>query len=342
MIELQQGQLVGELEVVRTIGRGATSRVYLVRERATRLSFALKVLERLTLDLRHRFEREAGALTALHHPNILRCHGFLHVAQSPAMLVEYVSGGDLATWIGRGGSSTGLNQCLAMFHGALMGVAHAHSMGFVHRDLKPRNVLLSGRRHRPRIADFGLVKLLPTYQFHDHLTFSGAVMGTAGYMAPEQAGNAKRVDHRADVWSLGCLLYELVCGRPAFPGNSLHETLRRSLARDFVRPCELVDGLPPEIDEVVGRCLQPDPALRPASCAELAAALGMGDVPAGTCAAPTGPRPPRDGPSDPTIDSGAWVSPPVPTAGPSVLKPERLGRVETRRSPGRAEPDDDG
>jgi serine/threonine protein kinase len=249
------------------LGRGGAAEVYRVRHSATGERYALKKLLVHRDQLVERFRREAASLTALRHPNLVRAHGFVEIDEAPCLLLELVEGHSLAGWATRGAPT--LVQSLSCFYGALRGVGHAHAQGFLHRDIKPANILLAPGAKGPvaKVTDFGLVKILSPTGFYDHLTLTGAAMGTLGYTAPEQFTDAKRADRRADVYSLGVLLHGMVTGSPAFAGASFASVLYQQRVGEFLA---LPATVPVAVADAVYACLSPNPADRPSDCRELA------------------------------------------------------------------------
>src|SRR5262249_26766865 len=148
-----------------------------------------------------------------------------------------------------------------------LGVAHVR--GIVHRDVKPANLfLVEGRIDRLKVLDFGVARLRD-----EKLTRTGVMIGTPAYMSPEQARGTREIDPRADVFSLGCVLFECLTSRRVFPGEELMGVLAKILFEESQRPSELCEGLAPELDELVGRMLAKDPAARPPDGAAAATAL---------------------------------------------------------------------
>lgn len=274
---LSPGEQHGGHRVLGLLGTGAASEVYAVRMVGTGSEFALKVLIDPSLTGTRRFSTEAGILTRLEHRNVVRCHGFFDVKGHPAMLLDLARGQDLFTWIEDDGLWATPGERLAIIAGVLRGVATAHAQGIVHRDLKPANILLVpwGDQVRAKVADFGLAKILAGEDLVAHATRTNTALGTLGFMAPEQTLDAKRVDHRADLWSIGCIVYELLAGAPAFPGRELVDVLNRCMARQFAPLRGLAPDLSPAAVAVIEACLEPDPAKRPGSCGEVAAGLGI-------------------------------------------------------------------
>ena len=297
---LSIGDRVAAYEVQQVLGGGAAGEVYAVRDVGSGARFALKVLIDPTLVNSRRFQAEAGILTRLQHRNVVRCHGFLSVRGNPAMLLELASGEDLFTWLRGEGLTCAADERLGLLGGILRGVAAAHAEGIVHRDLKPANVLLVrwGTDLRPKVADFGLAKLLAPDELVGHLTRTNTALGTIGYMAPEQSLDAKRVDHRADLWSIGCIAYEVLSSSPAFPGEQWVQVLNNSMARRFAPLQGLEPDLPSQVVQTVEACLEPDPAHRPRDCGEVARGLGFDEeLPAPRQAPPVAQTAPVGGPT---------------------------------------------
>jgi hypothetical protein len=263
---LSPGDAVGRWVVERSLGEGGMAVVYLVRHDLLGTRAALKVLTFNHSVVRQRFVEEGRAQAALKHPNIVSVLDVLTVAESPALLLEYVEGPSLADWLDAAPPT--LDQAEEVFRGIVHGVAAAHAAGYVHRDLKPANVLLATVDGRivPKVTDFGLVKVLGLQM--SGATATGVAMGTPGYMAPEQIRNAKWVDERADLFSLGSILYELVTGRLAFDGESGHDILTKVATGEYVPPEELTD-VPPHLGAAIRGCLQVHLDHRLQSCQDL-------------------------------------------------------------------------
>jgi serine/threonine protein kinase len=201
---------------------------------------------------------------------VVQVLGIVTAEGSEALLLEYVNGPTLATWLHSHRPS--LDEAEGLFRGILAGVAEAHRHQLVHRDLKPANVLLARTDGAivPKVADFGLVK-----QLGDEVggTRSGMSLGTPAYMAPEQHRNAKGVDVRADLFSLGCILYHLVTGRSPFVGEDLVDTLTRVAKCRYEAPETLVTDLPVRFRRAIAGCLRPRPEDRLPDCDALLAVL---------------------------------------------------------------------
>ena len=261
---LASGQMVGPYEIVSFITRGGMGEVYLAQDRRLNRKVALKLLpvsftrddERL-----RRFEQEARAASALNHPNIITIFEILKTNTTHAIATEFVEGETLRKRLSR--SPLTLGESLPIAIQVADALSAAHKAGIIHRDIKPENIML-----RPdgyvKVLDFGLAKLSEqspasaeeavTIQVR---TGSGVVMGTAGYMSPEQA-RGKEVDTRSDVFSLGAVIYELVAGRKPFDGETPSDTLAAILKSDPQPLPELIPNAPPELVRIVNKSLRKD------------------------------------------------------------------------------------
>jgi serine/threonine-protein kinase len=270
--------------------------VYRAWDSRLRRNVAVKVLpDELARDptTLARFEREAHAVAALAHPNILDIHDFGREGDISFIVTELLEGETLRQRLA--GAAIPWRQAIEIGLDIAEGLASAHSHGIVHRDLKPENVFLTNDG-RVKILDFGLARAEPkksnrnsdTSPTLQTPTESGIVMGTVGYMSPEQA-RGRRVDERTDIFSLGCILYEMVTGRRAFQGESPVVVLAAILREEPTDPADLVPELPESVRLVIVRCLAKSPESRFQSSRDLAFALKMGrtEVPARP---PTGRR----------------------------------------------------
>jgi serine/threonine protein kinase len=256
------------LEVLSALGSGGMGVVLLARQAGFDRLVALKLIRpegRGAAELRERFFVEGRAAARLNHPGIVRVYELGESAGQLYAALEYLPGGTLA-WRLRGrplptGEAAELAEALAR------AVAAAHRAGVVHRDLKPANILLDAEG-RPKVADFGLAKLLDAA---DGQTRTHAVLGTPSYMAPEQAwGRSRTAGPAADVYALGAILYELLTGRPPFKGTTPAETLDMVRRQDVVPPRRLQPGLPRDLEAVCLKCLEKDPRRRYADASTLA------------------------------------------------------------------------
>jgi serine/threonine protein kinase len=259
----------GRFEGLTRVGHGAMGVVYKAWDRGSRRHVALKVLRQEAL--KDRFAREARVLATMAHRHIVGYvdHG---VAKSGELwlAMEWLEGEDLASRLERG--PLDMRDTMALARGVAQALGWAHERGFVHRDIKPSNLFLpDGDVDRVKVLDFGLARLV---QEAEGFTQTGMLMGTLEYMPPEQAVDAKRVDARADIFSLGAVLYHCLVGHPPSTGATMSEILS-SILRDKPPPVRDVrTDVPIRLDELIGRMLSKDAMVRPANGAAVLAALG--------------------------------------------------------------------
>lgn len=268
-MELEVGAVVGNYRIEALLARGGVSVVYVVRHERLKTLHALKVLQLPADAIRERLVREGRVQAGLRHENIVNVTEILDIHREPGLIMEYVSGGSLEDLLHEGPVPLATADRLAQ--GILRGVAFAHRHEVVHRDLKPGNVLLSETPEGPvpKVTDFGLMKLLSAEAASRTLTRSGTAMGTLPYMSPEQFKDSKRIDRRTDVFSLGAILYELVCGRRAFPGTHMVEIGRQVVTGVVKKPRELVPDLPEAFEAAILGALTVDRDARIPDCETL-------------------------------------------------------------------------
>jgi eukaryotic-like serine/threonine-protein kinase len=257
--------------VERRLGRGGMATVYLARELRHRRSVALKVLrESVGAELgAERFLREIDTAARLQHPHILPVFDSGSTAGRLWFTMPYVEGETLRQRLERQPALT-IPEALRIAREAGQALAYAHQQGVVHRDVKPENILLTGDGST-LVADFGIART--TEAGAERLTTGGMVVGTPSYMSPEQASGEAEVDGRSDIYSLGCVLYEMLAGRPPFTGSTPHAIVARHLTE---APPPLSSGgrrVPAAIERVVRRAMAKTPGGRYASANELVAAL---------------------------------------------------------------------
>jgi serine/threonine-protein kinase len=293
---LSPGTRIGPFEITAKVGEGGMGEVWRARDTSLGRDVALKVLpERFVSDPGRlaRFEREAKLLAQLNHPHIAQIFGLEVEEGTRALVMELVEGPTLAERLDRG--PVPLEETVSIGRQIAEALEEAHEKGIVHRDLKPQNVKLT-TGGRVKVLDFGLAKALgargseaPTLGSSE--TMEGALLGTASYMAPEQARGAK-VDRRADIWSFGVVLYEMLSGQRLFAEASFAETVSAVLHRpiDFGR---VPAANPAPLQELVRRCLERDPKRRLRDIGEARVVLEtLTAVPGGGArsAGPTDPR----------------------------------------------------
>jgi eukaryotic-like serine/threonine-protein kinase len=270
---MKPGDVIADrFELVRVAGEGGMGLVFQARELVSGRLCAIKLLLRTSAQARRRFEREAQILASLVHPNIVRYldHG-VTAASGPYLAMEWLEGEELPTHLAGGELGVRAGVTLGRRVAEALGVAHAR--GVVHRDVKPRNLFLVARSvEQVKVLDFGVAHVATT---SGAMTRSGVFVGTAGYMAPEQAGSSRAVTARADIFSLGCVLFECLTGRPPFSGDRMMAVMAKILFEEAPRPSEIRGDLPPELDELIVRMMAKDPDDRPESAAAVAAELAL-------------------------------------------------------------------
>jgi Tol biopolymer transport system component len=271
------GRKIGPYEVSGQIGAGGMGEVYRARDPRLGRDVAIKVLPASFSsdpDRLQRFAQEARAAAALNHPNILAIFDIGEDKGAPYVVSELLEGETLRDRLRSGPLSTrkAIDFALQIAHG----LAAAHEKGIVHRDLKPENLFIT-HDNRVKILDFGLAKLTrpdegsaagdaPTMQV---ATDPGVVMGTVGYMSPEQV-RGKPADHRSDIFSFGSILYEMLSGKRAFHGDSPADTMSAILKEDPPEFAETARNIPPALQRIVNHCLEKNPAQRFQSAGDVA------------------------------------------------------------------------
>jgi serine/threonine protein kinase len=270
----------GRYRIERLLGGGGMAVVYCAHDEELHRTVAVKLLaEHLAEDeeFRERFLREARIAAKLSHPNVVAVYDAGEDDGRPFIVMEVVEGETLAAVLQRE-VRLPAGQVAELGMQAAAGLAHAHAHGLVHRDVKPQNLLL---RHDGvlKVADFGIARAAEATR---RLTQVGTVLGTADYLAPEQA-LGEDVTPAADVYALGAVLYQALTGRTPFQAETLVQLLTALQHGTVVPPSELAPGVPPALEETVMRCLARNPAYRPASAAE------VGTLLAAAAEAPTRP-----------------------------------------------------
>jgi len=257
------GRKVGSFEIVKVIGRGGMGVVYLAHDTKLDRSVAIKSIPpKLAGDsaAQMRFHREAKLLASLNHPNIAVIHDIIEQEEGTGYLVlEYVPGESLAQRIAR--RRLKLPEALSIAQQIAEAVSTAHDKGIVHRDLKPGNIKITSDG-RVKVLDFGLAKAAGSEaeDYDSTITRPGSVIGTPSYMSPEQI-RGKPTDHRTDIWSFGCLVYEMLTAERPFEGDTVSDTVARVLEREPDWRA-LPPQTPANIQALLHRCLEKDPDQR--------------------------------------------------------------------------------
>ena len=271
------GKNLGTYQILSVLGAGGMGEVYRARDGRLNREVAIKVLPRHLSerrDLQQRFEQEARAASALNHPNIITIHEIDRADSVHYLVMELVEGKTLRELLGSGPLAT--KRVLQIATQVADGLAKAHSAGIVHRDLKPENLMIT-KEGMAKILDFGLAKQYVVDEGQQTVTFGkgtepGILLGTVGYMSPEQA-RGEPVDYRSDQFSLGVILYEMVTGKRAFARESAAETLS-AIMREEPEPLAAMNPKTPvPFRWVIERCLAKSPEDRFASTLDLAREL---------------------------------------------------------------------
>lgn len=282
--QLLHGQAVnltlGPYRIVERLGSGGMGQVFKARHQQLNRVVALKVIRPESLvkpNAIKRFQREAQAAAQVTHPNIVTLYDAGEVNGIHFLAMEYVDGVDLGALVKQSGPLP-VAQAVEYVRQAAIGLQHAHERGLIHRDIKPSNLLLTRvRGERPavvKVLDLGVARLDGQEAAEPaELTQEGSVMGTPDFMAPEQAKNSRRVDRRADLYSLGCTLYYLLTGKPPFPDGTVVEKLLYHQLEEAPPVEKLRPDTPRAVVKVLRRLMAKRPQDRYASAADAAAAL---------------------------------------------------------------------
>jgi serine/threonine protein kinase len=263
---------LGTYEVAGVIGYGGMGIVLKAFDRALSRNVAIKVLApqlAISASARRRFAREAQAAAAVVHEHVVPIHAVAEARGLPYFVMAYVSGSSLQQRLDRSGPLA-VREILRIAMQTAAGLAAAHAQGLVHRDIKPANILLENGVERVMITDFGLARTVDDAS----LTRSGVIAGTPRYMAPEQA-KGDGIDHRADLFSLGSVIYAMCTGRPPFRAETAMAVLRR-ICEEQPRPIRQINPeIPDWLVEIVEKLHEKDPADRFQTAAEVAGLLGQ-------------------------------------------------------------------
>ena len=352
------GETLGSYRVLKKLGEGGMGVLYVAEHATLGHKVAIKLLRpELSKDtgLVQRFFLEAKAATQIQHASIVQIFDYgVHPATGSAFFVmELLAGESLAARLHAG--RLPIDKLISIGRQVASSLAIAHAKGIVHRDLKPDNLFLipdeeAASGERVKVLDFGIAKLSSEVAGAMSMTRTGSVMGTPHYMSPEQCQGAGKVDARADIYSLGCILFEMACGRTPFQGEGVGEVLGKQQFVEPPRAKSMNPALPDELDELIGKMLAKAPASRPQTMEAVVDALrSIGGSPslsrmaAQPAVAPT--VPPTIGPGvaptvPPTLAPVATESPAVAPSVPPTLEsvvaaamPHAFARAERVPSP---------
>ncbi len=268
------GQSIGRYQILEQLGEGGMAIVYKAYDTRLERNVAVKVLRtdqfipaQLHMVLQ-RFEREAKSLAKLSHPNIVNILDFGEHEGQPFLVMEYLPGGTLKQRLGHAIPWQNAFQTLLP---VARGLTYAHQHGILHRDVKPANILMDEIKE-PILTDFGIAKLLEGTEGHT-LTGSGVGIGTPEYMAPEQGMGAHTIDARADIYSLGIVLYEMVTGRKPYVADTPMAVVLKQMTDPLPRPTDFVPDLPEGVEHILFKALAKQPEDRYADMNALIAAM---------------------------------------------------------------------
>ncbi|MFJ9371661.1 tetratricopeptide repeat protein [Nocardia sp. NPDC101769] len=312
---LGAGAVFAGYRIERLLGEGGMGKVYLARDRDLPRQVALKLLNWAASsdpDGRRRFLHEAETVAGLEHPNVVTIYARGEEQNRPWISMTYIDGSDVDAELRNGPIDP--PRAVWIVTEIADALDYAHQRGVLHRDVKPANILVTNTaRERVMLTDFGIAKVLDNTTA---LTRTGELLMSFHYAAPERIDSIGAVDHRADVYSLGCTLYHMLTGTLPYPGKSISQLIHGHLNAPIPRPSHINSALSPAFDEVIARALAKDPADRYGSCAHLAAAATQASgrtnphttITIGSnCALPPQPEPGAAAQTgDPTSEAEDW------------------------------------
>jgi len=309
------GRTLGRYEVAALIGRGGMATVYKARHPGLNRTVAIKVLHRhLAVDSAFvgRFRREARAVAALRHPNIVRVYDFDSQDDIYFIVMEFIDGPTLASFLKRlfkQGRHLSPQEILRLFSPMCSAIHYAHEQGMVHRDIKPSNIILT-RQHEPILTDYGIARIAGATAY----TMPGVVIGSAHYMSPEQAEGLPG-DNRSDIYSLGIVLFEALTGSVPFQGETPASVLMKQVSSAPPPALSLNPDLPPAIEAVLNKALAKDPNDRYQQGSDLA--LALQEVFGQAAAEPVATTAAEEAPVDEaTLQVTRQITPPPPSVTP--------------------------
>ncbi|HEX8071578.1 MAG TPA: protein kinase [Pyrinomonadaceae bacterium] len=274
-IELLTGELIGPYKILNQLGEGGMGEVYLAEDTRLGRKVALKFLSAKLVDdnwAKRQLVKEAQSVAMLDHPNICAVHGIEEAGGYSFIVMQYVEGETLAALIHK--QLPNITQAVSFAIQIVSAVAEAHAHGIIHRDIKSRNIMVSSGG-QVKVLDFGLAKTVqrkhgeaPLTDDTSRISNSSLVVGTVGYMSPEQL-RAERLDFRSDIFSLGTVLYELVSGKKPFARNSDAEVISAILTSRPPPLTRVPNDVPPELNRIIFRCLEKDKEKRYQSASEV-------------------------------------------------------------------------
>ncbi|TWT53040.1 Serine/threonine-protein kinase PknB [Rubripirellula amarantea] len=256
---LPPGESIGDYEIKSVLGQGGMGVVYLANQKSLDRLVALKMIldgSRVNQAMLDRFDAEAKAIAKLQHENIVRIYEVGEHDDHPYFSLEFIKGATLGDLI-RSNPMTP-SEAARVLESVARGLQYAHEQNIIHRDIKPANILLTSDG-TPKISDFGLAREIERDQ---SLSITGAVVGTPGYMAPEQARAATDIGPAADIWGMGAMLYAMLTGRAPFVGSNPGESVMMLLREEPVPPSRLRIKIPKDLETICLKCLEKDPSRR--------------------------------------------------------------------------------
>lgn len=269
-----KGFFLGKHKLLGHIGSGGMSSVYLAEHMKMHDLRAIKVLPQSKLGKSSylaRFQQEAKAIASLNHPNVVRAHDIDNQGDTHYIVMEYVDGDDLQTIVKKKGPMA-FDKVADYIAQAAHGLQHAHDVGLIHRDVKPANVLINSKG-KVKLLDLGLALFADDEQASLTMDFNDKVLGTADYLAPEQALNSHKVDHRADLYGLGCTMYFLLVGHAPFPDGTIAQRIAKHQREMPKEVRKLRPECPGELEGICWKLMQKDPKFRYSSAAQAAQVL---------------------------------------------------------------------